>query len=173
MAVMSMSTQEFNWLEVLLSVQSGRLRIADACQLIGIGRRQVLRLLRGLRQDGSPSLVSKRRGHRGNHRLTDAVRDLTLTLVREHYRDFGPTLATEKLAAVHGCTVSRDTPAAMDDRRRVVGRSTPPPARPASAASPARLSRRVGADRRLRTRLVRGPRICTLLAFIDDATSAS
>ena len=48
MAVMSMSTQEFSRLEVLLGVRSGRLRIADAFGLIGICRRHVLRLLRGL-----------------------------------------------------------------------------------------------------------------------------
>ena len=89
MAVMSMSTQEFSRLEVLLGVQCGRLRIADACGLIGICRRHVLRLLRGLSQDGASSLVSKRRGRRSNHRLPDAVRDLALTLVRERYCDFG------------------------------------------------------------------------------------
>ena len=32
-----------------------------------------------------------------------------MRLVRERYRDFGPTLAAEKLAAVHGCTISRET----------------------------------------------------------------
>ena len=39
MAVMSMSTKEFGRLEVLLSVQSGRLRVDDASQLMGICRR--------------------------------------------------------------------------------------------------------------------------------------
>ena len=29
--------------------------------------------------------------------------------MRERYADFGPTLATEKLAAQHGCTISRET----------------------------------------------------------------
>ena len=47
MAVVSMSKQEFTWLDVLLRVQSGRLRVADACALIGLQRRQVFRLLRG------------------------------------------------------------------------------------------------------------------------------
>ena len=45
-----MSKQEFSRLEVLLRVQSGRLRVADACELIGLQRRQVFRLLRGLKQ---------------------------------------------------------------------------------------------------------------------------
>jgi len=58
MAVVSMSKQEFSRLEVLLGVQSGRLRIADASRLIGICRRHVVRLLCGLRQDGASSLVS-------------------------------------------------------------------------------------------------------------------
>ena len=32
-----------------------------------------------------------------------------LSLVRERYSDFGPSLATEKLAEHHGCSVSRET----------------------------------------------------------------
>ena len=69
MAVVSMSKQEFSRLEVLLRVQSGRLRVSDACALIGLRRRQVFRLLRGLKQDGATSLLSKHRGKPSNHRL--------------------------------------------------------------------------------------------------------
>jgi hypothetical protein len=32
-----------------------------------------------------------------------------LSLLRERYSDFGPSLATEKLAEHHGCSVSRET----------------------------------------------------------------
>jgi len=108
-AVVSMSKQEFDRLEVLLRVESGRLRIADACELIGLRRRQVFRLLRGLKQDGAASLVSKHRGKPSNHRLPIEVRALALSIVRERYADFGPTLAAEKLAEHHGCSVSRET----------------------------------------------------------------
>jgi Helix-turn-helix domain len=57
----------FGRLEVLLRVQSGRLRIEDACAVIGLCRRQVFRLVRGLKQDGATSLVSRRRGRPSNH----------------------------------------------------------------------------------------------------------
>jgi hypothetical protein len=40
-AVLSMSKQEFSRLDVLLRVQSGGLRVSDACALIGLQRRQV------------------------------------------------------------------------------------------------------------------------------------
>jgi len=108
-AVLSMSKPEFSRLDVLLRVQSGRLRVSDACVLIGLQRRQVFRLLRGLKQDGATSLLSKRRGRPSNHRLPAAVRTLALSIVRERYSDFGPSLAAEKLAEHHGCSVSRET----------------------------------------------------------------
>ena len=76
MLVVSMSKKEFGRLEVLVSVQSGRLRVADACELLSLKRRQVFRLLAGLKHGGAASLVSKRRGRPSNNRLPEAYRDL-------------------------------------------------------------------------------------------------
>ena len=56
-----MSKQEFSRLDVLLRVQSGRLRVADACVLIGLQRRQVFRLLRGLNQTVNQIVATGRR----------------------------------------------------------------------------------------------------------------
>jgi hypothetical protein len=74
-----------------------------------VKRRQVFRLLAGLKHQGAASLVSKRRGRPSNNRLPEAYGDLALSLVREGYADFGPTLAAGKLAEVHGCTIPRET----------------------------------------------------------------
>jgi hypothetical protein len=60
-AVLSMSKRECSRLQVLLQVQSCRLRVAG-CELIGLHRRQVFRLLRDPKQDGATSSLSKRRG---------------------------------------------------------------------------------------------------------------
>jgi Winged helix-turn helix len=81
--MVSMSKQEFSRLDVLLRVQSGRLRVADACALIGLQRRQVFRLLRGLKQDGATSLLSKRRGKPSNQRVPAEVRILALHCRRD------------------------------------------------------------------------------------------
>jgi hypothetical protein len=172
MAVLSMSKHEFSRLEVLLRVQSGRLRVADACELIGLRRRQVFRLLRGLKQDGAPSLLSKRRGKASNHRLPAEVRVLALRLVRERYADFGPTFAAEKLAALHGCSVSRETlrgwmiaDGLWTDRRH----------RLASPHQPRRrrecLGELVQIDGSEHAWFEDRGETCTLLAFVDDATS--
>jgi hypothetical protein len=53
----------------------------------------VFRFLRGLKQDGATSLLSKHRGKPSNHRLPAEVRTLALSIARERYADFGPTPA--------------------------------------------------------------------------------
>jgi hypothetical protein len=108
-AVLSISKREFSRLDVLPRVQSGGLRVSDACVLIGLQRRQVFRLLRDLKQDGLASLLSKRRGRPSNRRLPAEVCTLALSIVRARYADFGSTLAAEKLAEHPGCSISRET----------------------------------------------------------------
>jgi hypothetical protein len=109
MTVVSMSTKEFARLDVLRDVETGRISIEDAGALMGLRRRQVFRLLAGYRRLGAVSLVSKRRGRPSNNHLPASVRDLTMAIVRERYADFGPTLAAEKLFEIHGCNVNRET----------------------------------------------------------------
>ena len=172
MAVVSMSKQEFSRLNVLLRVQSGRLRVSDACVLIGLQRRQVFRLLRGLKQDGAASLLSKRRGQPSNHRLPAEVRDSRAVDRAGAVCDFGPSLAAEKLAEHHGCSVSRETlrgwmiaDGLWQDRRHRL----PSPHQPRRRRDC--LGELVQIDGSEHAWFEdRGPP-CTLLGFVDDATS--
>ena len=167
-----MSKKEFDRLEVLLGVQSGRLRVADACELLSLKRRQVFRLLAGLKHGGAAGLVSKRRGRPSNNRLPEAYRDLALSLVRERYADFGPTLAAEKLAEVHGCTISRETLRGwmiaaglwVDRRHRL-----PAPHQPRRRRDC--FGELVQIDGSEHAWFEDRAEKCTLLAFVDDATS--
>src|ERR1700722_14220117 len=130
MTVVTMSKREFSRLQVLLDVQSGRLRIDDAAQLVGLGRRQVFRLLKGVREAGPAGPISKHRGRPSNHRLPAEYRERAMGLVRERYADFGPTLAAEKLADLHGFGISRETllcfGTVTDDQLRASGADKKP-----------------------------------------------
>jgi hypothetical protein len=54
-------------------------------------------------------LVSARRGKRSNRALPDAIREHIVSVVRERYTDFGPSLAREKLLELHGITIGLET----------------------------------------------------------------
>jgi transposase len=104
-----MSERELNRVEVLAQVDDGQLTVDNAANLLNLTRRQVFRLLKRYRQDGASAIRHKARGKTPNNRIHHAKRDYALSLVKENYPDFGPTLAAEKLAEHHGFTVSRET----------------------------------------------------------------
>jgi hypothetical protein len=61
------------------------------------------------RRQGAAGLVSGKRGKHGTHRLPTIYTDHILDLAREHYSDFGPTLAREKLFERHGLLIGHET----------------------------------------------------------------
>lgn len=61
------------------------------------------------RQDGASAIRHQARSKPPNNRIHHAKRDYALTLIKEQYLDFGPTSAAEMLAEHHGFKVSRET----------------------------------------------------------------
>ena len=97
----AMSHGELTRYDTLLRVERGELRVEDAATLLKLSRRQIFRLLGRLQADGAAGLVSSKRGKPSNRRYSDAFRERVISVVREHYSDFGPTLAREYLAERH------------------------------------------------------------------------
>jgi hypothetical protein len=56
--------------------------------------------LKQYRDGGAPAIADRRRGRPSNNRLSDAVRDYAIALVRQYYTDFGEARQKrQKLAA--------------------------------------------------------------------------
>lgn len=81
----------------------------DAADILELSVRQVQRLVRLYRTDGATAFASSRRGRPANNRIDEETRCKALDLIRCHYSDFGPTLATEKLAERHHIHLSVET----------------------------------------------------------------
>ncbi len=172
MAVIGMSQNELSRYDTLLRVERGELRVADAAVLLGLCRRQIFRSLDRLRADGAEGLVSRKRGKPSNRRHDVRLREQVISIVREHYNDFGPTLAAEYLAERHDIHIARET------LRRMMMEAGIWADRAARRPRPYQPRYR----RDCRGELIqldgskhwwfedRGPQ-CTLLVYIDDATS--
>lgn len=169
--LIAMTPNELRRLEVLGRLQAGVIRQAAAAVELGISVRQIKRALRAYRADGAAGIVSKRRGRPGNRRRDPAVLAEAVRLVGELYRDFGPTLASETLAERHDIRVDRETL-----RKLLIAEHIWKPKRRVHAYHPPRERRAQfgeliqidGSPHRWFED--RGPR-CTLIVFIDDATS--
>ena len=109
MTVLRMTQRELSRFDTLQRVERRELGADDAAVLLGVSRRQVFRMLAAVRERGVEGLVSGKRGRPSNNRLSPALAMEAIALVREHYPDFGPTFATEKLAEQHGIQISHET----------------------------------------------------------------
>lgn len=148
-----------------------RLTQKEAANLLGLSTRQIKRLYRKYRREGAQGLVSQRRVQASNHRLDEKVIDRALDLIQAKYKDFGPTLAQEKLSEVDQVRISRESV-----RKLMIEEGLWKPRR-AKKPSVHQLRKR----RACCGELVqidgsehawfedRGPK-CTLLVYIDDAT---
>jgi len=105
----TMSKQELNRVQIMDRIAERRLTQVEAARMLDVSARHVGRLYRAYKRDGPGALISKKRGCTSNRKLPDSLRQQALALVREHYHDFGPTLASEKLTEVHGVFVGIET----------------------------------------------------------------
>ena len=107
--VIQMSDRELTRLRVMIDLADDRLTVDAAATLMGLGRRQIYRLRRAFSADAPAGLASRKRGRPSNRKRGETFRATVLSLVREHYIDFGPTLAAEKLIARHGLRIGVET----------------------------------------------------------------
>ena len=104
-----MSGKERDRLKVMAALAQRRMRQKEASRLLRLSERQARRILARYRAEGDAGLVHRGRGRPSNRRLPEALRRRVMGRVVRQYRDFGPTLAAEKLQEREGLVVSRET----------------------------------------------------------------
>ncbi|VUS97142.1 hypothetical protein SB6409_05514 [Klebsiella pasteurii] len=107
--LVTLSDKELSRINVIQSVVEKRMRRRDAAHQLALTERQTQHLMNRFRESGAAGLSNLRRGRPGNHRLPESLKLRVLSLLHDHYSDFGPTLAAEKLRERHNITVSVET----------------------------------------------------------------
>ncbi len=95
--LVTMSDKELSRINVIQSVVEKRMRRRDAAHQLALTERQTQRLMNRFSESGAAGLANLRRGSPGNHRLPESLKLRVLSLLHDHYSDFGPTLAAEKI----------------------------------------------------------------------------
>jgi transposase len=104
-----MSQRERDVLKVMSGVLKGERSQVEAARLLKRSERQVRRLAKRMKAEGDQAVIHRSRGKPSNRRLAAAARKQVLELYRSRYADFGPTLASEKLAEEHDVKVAKET----------------------------------------------------------------
>ena len=107
--IIGMSLRELKRLKVVHQALDRHITQKAAASMLCLSERHFRRLLKLVREFGDGGIVHRGRGQPSNRRLPERIKAKVLKLCREKYRDFGPTLAAEKLLEVDGIRVSRET----------------------------------------------------------------
>jgi transposase len=168
---LAMSEGELTRLEVIQQVQRKTLKQREAAELLSLTRRQVIRLCKLYQGSGAAGLISKRRGAPANNRLPEKTVKKALQLLHKRYHDFGPTLAHEKLT-IEGVSLSVE---AVRQLMIAEGlwqvRRAPRPVIHQLRERRARVGELIQIDGSPHDWFEGRAPQCTLLVFVDDATS--
>ncbi len=166
------SMREFERVKIIEAVIERRLRCVQAAERLRLSERQISRLCRRYEACGPAGLVSGKRGQPSNRELPIDLRARAMALVRERYADFGPTLACEKLRECHGIGLAKETVRRwMRDAGLWIPRAQRPPKVYQPRARRACLGELVQIDGSEHAWFEDRAPQCTLLVYIDDATS--
>jgi transposase-like protein len=105
----TMSLKEVKKYDVIKKLINKDLNGSDAANLLNMTVRHIRRLKKRVKQNGIKGLIHGNRGKTSNHGIPDKEKQTIIKLLHEHYHDFGPTLAMEKLEERHGLKRDKGT----------------------------------------------------------------
>jgi hypothetical protein len=171
--VLEMSHQELDRLEVLRLIESKRINQIQGAKQLDLSTRQLRRIQLNYRKDGAKGIISKHRGKASNNKFNNEFKLEIATLIKENYHDFGPTFAHEKLVEHHNKKLSAESTrkimiehgiwqAKIKKRQKLFQRRTPRN----------RFGELIQIDGSPHDWFEGRAPNCTLLVFIDDASSS-
>jgi len=164
--------RDLDRLKVIQAVVDGDLAPIRAADRLGLTTRQIRRLAERYRHEGPVGLTSRRYDHPSNNRLSRRVAHQVVELLSQHYRDFGPTLAAEKLRERHSIDLAKETVRQLQIASGLwIPRKLRPPKVHQPRARRACFGELVQIDGSEHHWFEDRAPMCTVLAFVDDATS--
>lgn len=105
----TMSTKETEKITVMDNLIAKRIKQKHAATQLNISVRQVRRIMKRYKREGTIGLVHLGRGRPSNRTIPQREKDRAIAIVSKSYPDFGPTFALEKLKEYHAIHFGVDT----------------------------------------------------------------
>ncbi|HTX25315.1 MAG TPA: ISNCY family transposase [Steroidobacteraceae bacterium] len=167
-----MSMRELDRLKCIQAIVDGDLKPVRAAERLGLTTRQIRRLANRYRAQGPVGLIPRSRNRPSNNRLEPSLEAQVADILRTQYPDFGPTLASEKLAARHDIVLAKETVRRVQMAAGLwIPRKLRPPKVQQPRARRACLGELVQIDGCEHPWFEDRAAACTALVYVDDATS--
>lgn len=107
--IITMSQKELKKAHALEQIKQRKLKQIEAARILEISDRQVRRLVKEYAEKGAAGIAHKSRGRASPRAISHGQKRYILTLTNGIYKDFGPTLLSEKLREREQIQISNET----------------------------------------------------------------
>ena len=103
------SHRELKRLHIVQKVIEGTVKQVEAAEVLWLSDRQIRRILKRVREEGTAGVVHRLRGKPSNRQMPKKIKSKVIAVYRTKYQGFGPTLASEKLLDAEKLSISDET----------------------------------------------------------------
>ena len=107
--LISMTNKELIRYEIVSSLIEKKINGAAAARQLNLSIRQVKRIKIRVKKQGAKGVIHKLRGAPSNRKIDQKLKAKTIKYLQNHYSDFKPTLACEKLSELQGINLGVTT----------------------------------------------------------------
>ena len=107
--IVKMSKKELRRIGLIHKLMDKVIKQEEAGSLLGLTSRQIRRMVKRVKSEGDIGIIHGNRGRESNHKISKKIRKKVIKIYEQKYRDFGPTLAVEKLEERDAIRLSDET----------------------------------------------------------------
>ena len=107
--ILTMSQKEVDRIGVISSIEQNDLTAEEAAGLLRLSSRQVYRILKRIKLEGTKGIIHKLRGRKSNRGYPEELKRKITEIYRREYWDYGPKLFSEMLVENHNISVDHET----------------------------------------------------------------
>ncbi len=95
--IITMRQEELRRLHIAQKVLDKKLKQIEAADKLNLSYRQTKRIIKRIRKEGNKGIVHRLRGQPSQRKIPDKLHNKVISIFKDKYRDFGPSLASEML----------------------------------------------------------------------------
>jgi transposase len=107
--VLTLSLKEIDRLMLISQIEEEKISVLEAASLLGLSQRQIYRILKRVKSEGSKGITHKLRGRKSNRGYPEEIKEKIIKIYRKQYSDYGPTLFSEMLVEYHNISLNTET----------------------------------------------------------------
>jgi len=107
--ILTMSVKEADRIKIISQVEKRAITIGEAAELLSLSERQLYRIIKKVKEEGSKGVIHKLRGKASNRGYPKKLRKKIIEIYRKQYWDYGPTLFSEMLVKHHSISINDET----------------------------------------------------------------